>query len=49
MQPRCRLGAPNWIIAVFTVMLSAVAIPRAILLNRQLDTMRKDQRPWAQG
>jgi hypothetical protein len=34
------------IIAFFTAVLAAAAIYQFIIMNSQLDTMRKDQRPW---
>ena len=34
------------IIAIFTVVLAVAAIYQFIIMGSQLDTMRKDQRPW---
>jgi hypothetical protein len=42
---RVTANATKWI-AIFTFFLAAAAIYQFIILNRQLDTMRKDQRPW---
>jgi len=42
---RVTANATKWI-AIFSFFLAAAAIYQFIILNRQLDTMRKDQRPW---
>ena len=36
----------DWCIAAFTFVLAVAAIYQFIIMGRQLDTMRKDQRPW---
>jgi hypothetical protein len=36
----------NQLIAAFTLVLAVAAIYQFIIMDRQLDTMRKDQRPW---
>lgn len=36
----------DWCVAVFTFVLAAAAIYQFTVMNGQLDTMRKDQRPW---
>jgi hypothetical protein len=42
---RVTASATKWI-AFFTFFLAAAATYQFIILDRQLDTMRKDQRPW---
>jgi hypothetical protein len=41
-----RSSLTDWIIAVFTVVLAVAAIHQFRIMNDQLNTMRKDQRPW---
>jgi hypothetical protein len=41
-----RSSFTDWCIAAFTLVLSVVAIYQYIVMGGQLDTMRKDQRPW---
>jgi hypothetical protein len=36
----------DWCIAAFTLVLAVAAIYQFIIMDAQLDTMRKDQRPW---
>ena len=36
----------DWCIAGFTFVLAGASIYQFIIMGRQLDTMRKDQRPW---
>jgi hypothetical protein len=36
----------DWCVAGFTFVLAVVAIYQFVVMNGQLDTMRKDQRPW---
>ncbi len=36
----------DWIIALFTIVLAGAATYQFVIMNGQLDTMRKDQRPW---
>lgn len=36
----------DWCIAAFTFVLAGAAIYQFIIMGSQLDTMRKDQRPW---
>jgi hypothetical protein len=42
---RVTARATKWI-AIFTFFVAAAAIYQFIILNSQLDTIRKDQRPW---
>lgn len=41
-----RSSFTDWCIAAFTLVLTVVAIYQLIVTGGQLDTMRKDQRPW---
>lgn len=41
-----RSSFTDWCIAAFTLVLTVVAIYQVVVTNGQLDTMRKDQRPW---
>ena len=36
----------DWCVAAFTAVLAVAAIYQFIVMGGQLDTMRKDQRPW---
>jgi hypothetical protein len=36
----------DWCVAAFTFILAAAAIHQFVIMGGQLDTMRKDQRPW---
>jgi hypothetical protein len=41
-----RSSFTDWCIATFTLALTVVAIYQLVVTSGQLDTMRKDQRPW---
>ncbi len=43
---RDRSSFTDWCLVIFTGVLAGAAIYQFILLGGQLDTMRKDQRPW---
>lgn len=41
-----RSSVTDWLLALFTFVLAVAAIYQFIIMNGQLDTMRKDQRAW---
>src|ERR1039458_1614982 len=41
-----RYGITDWLLAAFTLALVVTSIYQMVILSSQLDTMRKDQRPW---
>lgn len=41
-----RSSLTDWLLVVFTFVLAAAAIYQFVIMNGQLDTMRKDQRAW---
>lgn len=41
-----RSSVTDWCITAFTLVLSVVAVYQYFVMGNQLDTMKKDQRPW---